>query len=77
MSVVQDSKKLSEKKRADLLPQIIEKSVEYEINMNYIGNMDLKNNGYLTKIHMESLREFGPIDGFHRYSYQPVKDGIK
>lgn len=33
--------------------------------------------GYGTKIHMETLKEYGPIEGFHRFSYQPVKDNIK
>ncbi len=33
--------------------------------------------GYGTKVHMEALQKYGPIEGFHRYSYQPVKDNIK
>ncbi len=36
-----------------------------------------KHKGYGTKIHMEALQKYGPIEGFHRYSYQPVKDSIK
>ena len=33
--------------------------------------------GYGTKVHMEKLKKYDPIEGFHRYSYQPVKDSIK
>lgn len=33
--------------------------------------------GYGTKEHLEKLKEYGPIEGFHRYSYQPIKDSIK
>lgn len=33
--------------------------------------------GYGTKEHLEKLKEYGPIEGFHRFSYQPVKDSIK
>lgn len=33
--------------------------------------------GYGTKLHLEKLKEYGPIHGFHRFSYQPVKDSIK
>ena len=33
--------------------------------------------GYGTKVHMEALQKYGQIDGFHRFSYQPVKDSIK
>jgi ribonuclease HII len=36
-----------------------------------------KHKGYGTKIHMEALQKYGPIEGFHRFSYQPVKDNIK
>lgn len=36
-----------------------------------------KHKGYGTKVHMEALQKYGPIDGFHRFSYQPVKDSIK
>ncbi len=33
--------------------------------------------GYGTKLHLEKLKEYGPIEGFHRMSYKPVKDNIK
>jgi len=33
--------------------------------------------GYGTKEHLEKLKEHGTIEGFHRFSYQPVKDSIK
>lgn len=33
--------------------------------------------GYGTKEHLKKLKEFGPIKGFHRFSYQPVKDSIR
>lgn len=36
-----------------------------------------KHKGYGTKAHMEALQKYGPIKGFHRFSYQPVKDSIK
>ena len=36
-----------------------------------------KHKGYGTKIHMEALQKYGPIEGFHRFSYQPVKDSFK
>lgn len=33
--------------------------------------------GYGTKLHLEKLKEYGPIDGFHRMSYKPVKESVK
>lgn len=36
-----------------------------------------KHKGYGTKVHMEALKKYGAIEGFHRFSYKPVKDNIK
>ena len=35
-----------------------------------------KHKGYLTKVHLEALKEHGPCE-IHRMSYKPVKDSIK
>ena len=29
--------------------------------------------GYGTKLHLEELKQFGPIKGLHRFSYKPIK----
>ncbi len=31
-----------------------------------------KHKGYGTKMHMDALKKYGPIEGVHRYSYKPV-----
>ena len=36
-----------------------------------------KHKGYGTKIHMEALKKYGPIEGFHRFSYRPVRESVK
>ena len=33
--------------------------------------------GYGTKLHLDKLKEYGPIEGFHRMSYKPVKESFK
>lgn len=33
--------------------------------------------GYGTKVHMEKLKELGPIENFHRKSFAPVRDSVK
>lgn len=33
--------------------------------------------GYGTKLHLEALKLYGPIEGFHRMSYKPVMNNIK
>ena len=35
-----------------------------------------KHKGYLTKVHLEALKKYGPCE-IHRMSYKPVKDSIK
>ena len=162
ISGLNDSKKLTEKKRAELFPQIIEKAVDYElvkmspqevdelnifqarmegfkrainilakrtgatyavidgnkkpegtnIETDFLVKADAilpgvscasivakhshtlyikelckqdlykkygfdSHKGYGTKLHLEKLKEYGPIEGFHRMSYKPVKDSIK
>lgn len=36
-----------------------------------------KHKAYGTKVHMDALKEHGPIPQFHRYSFQPIKNSIK
>lgn len=36
-----------------------------------------KHKGYGTKLHLDKLKEYGPIQGFHRMSYKPVKENLK
>lgn len=162
ISSLNDSKKLTEKKRAELFPQIIEKAVDYELvkispqevdelnifqarmegfkrainilakrtgatyavidgnkkpegtnietdflvkadailagvscasiiakhshtlYINELCKQELykkygfeSHKGYGNQLHLEKLKEYGPIEGFHRMSYKPVKDSIK
>ena len=35
-----------------------------------------KHKGYLTKVHLEALKEHGPCE-IHRMSYKPIKESIK
>jgi len=162
ISGVNDSKKLSEKRRAELFPQIIERAVDYEIvriSPQEVDRLNIfqarmegfrraievltkrtgatyavidgnkkpanttvetdvlikgdallsgiscasilakhshtvaittlssqepyskygleKHKGYGTKVHLEALEKYGPIEGFHRFSYKPVQNSAK
>jgi ribonuclease HII len=35
-----------------------------------------KNKGYGTKEHFAALKKYGPIEGFHRFSFEPIKSMI-
>lgn len=36
-----------------------------------------KHKGYGTKVHLDALKMYGPIEGFHRFSYKPVIENKK
>lgn len=36
-----------------------------------------KHKGYGTAVHLEALKLYGPIKGFHRFTYEPVRKCIK
>lgn len=36
-----------------------------------------KHKGYGTVVHLKALEIYGPIEGFHRFSYEPVRKSIK
>lgn len=41
-----------------------------DVNQHYHFN---ENKGYLTKKHLQALKQYGPIKNFHRFSYKPIK----
>lgn len=43
------------------------------LNPNYSKYDLIKHKGYGTKSHLEALAKFGPIQGFHRFSFAPVR----
>lgn len=45
----------------------------YELDKKYPEYNIKKNKGYGTKDHMDALKEHGPVEGLHRFSYAPIK----
>lgn len=45
----------------------------YELSQKYPQYLFQINQGYLTKKHLELIRQYGVIEGIHRFSYKPIK----
>ncbi len=44
-----------------------------ELDKKYPEYEIAKHKGYGTKVHMDALKKYGPIQGLHRFSYAPIK----
>ena len=59
---------------ASIMAKVTRDHICYELDKKYPQYEIAKHKGYGTKLHLEKLREFGPIKGLYRYSYGPVKE---
>ena len=57
---------------ASILAKVTRDNIMEEIDMKYPQYMIKKHKGYPTKLHLELLKQYGPIKGLYRYSYKPV-----
>ena len=58
---------------ASIMAKVTRDHICYELDKQYPQYEIAKHKGYGTKLHLEKLKEFGPVKGLHRYSYAPVK----
>ena len=59
---------------ASIMAKVTRDHICYELDKKYPQYEIAKHKGYGTKLHLEKLREYGPIKGLYRYSYGPVKE---
>ena len=79
-----DSKKLTEKKREEYYPVIMQKALAVSVSIVEADEIDKKHpeyefkkhKGYPTKKHLELIEMYGIIDGYRR-TYGPVKKYIE
>lgn len=57
---------------ASILAKVTRDNIMAEIDLKYPQYMIKKHKGYPTKLHLELLKQYGPIKGLYRYSYKPV-----
>jgi len=62
---------------ASILAKVSRDRLMEEIALKYPQYGFEKHKGYGTKVHMEALKEYGPIPSIHRVSFAPVKALIK
>lgn len=58
---------------ASIMAKVTRDHICYELDKKYPQYEIAKHKGYGTKLHIEKLKEYGPIKGLYRYSYGPVK----
>lgn len=59
---------------ASIMAKVTRDHICYELDKKYPEYQIAKHKGYGTKIHMEALKKYGPVQGLHRFSYAPVKE---
>lgn len=59
---------------ASILAKVTRDRIMKDIDRKYPQYQFHKHKGYPTKLHIELLNTYGPIEGLYRYSYGPVKD---
>lgn len=58
---------------ASILAKVTRDRYMEELEKKYPNFKFSVHKGYGTKLHMEELKQYGPIEGIHRKSYAPVK----
>ncbi|MGM9873975.1 MAG: ribonuclease HII [Bacilli bacterium] len=59
---------------ASIIAKVTRDHICYELDKKYPLYQIAKHKGYGTKIHLEALKKYGPIEGVHRYSFGPIKN---
>lgn len=62
---------------ASILAKVARDRYMIEIANKYPEYHFDSNKGYGTIEHLKAIQKFGPIKGFHRFSYRPIKEIIK
>ena len=58
---------------ASIIAKVTRDHICIELEKEYPNFKISKHKGYGTKLHLDELKEYGPIKGLHRFSYKPIK----
>lgn len=58
---------------ASIMAKVTRDHICYELDKLYPNYQIAKHKGYGTKLHMELLKKYGPIEKLYRFSYAPIK----
>ncbi len=59
---------------ASIIAKVTRDHLMEELGRKYTNYGFEIHKGYGTKMHLEALEKYGPIEGIHRFSYRPVKN---
>ena len=59
---------------ASIVAKVTRDHICYELDKRYPEYQIAAHKGYVTKLHMEMLKKYGPIKKIYRFSYKPVKE---
>ncbi len=59
---------------ASIIAKVTRDHICYELDKKYPNYLIAKHKGYVTELHMEILKKYGPIKEIYRFSYKPVKN---
>ena len=62
---------------ASVIAKVIRDRQMVNLDQAYPGYGFARHKGYGTKAHLEALKNFGPIEGQHRFTFAPVKKLIR
>lgn len=59
---------------ASIIAKVTRDHIMYDLDKKYPQYGFKKHKGYGTKLHMDALKEYGPIKNIHRISFKPVQN---
>lgn len=74
LSLVKGDQKSVSIAAASIIAKVYRDRILDELHTKYPQYDFLHNKGYLTKKHIQALKDFGPIKSIHRFSYKPISN---
>lgn len=62
---------------ASIIAKVYRDKILDDLDKQYPQFGFAKNKGYGTQVHLNALKQYGPVKSIHRFSYKPVKATIK
>lgn len=76
-SIIKGDTKSQSIAAASIIAKVTRDRMMIELDKKYPEYGFAKNKGYGTIVHLNALKQYGPIPGLHRYSYRPVKQALQ
>lgn len=73
IKIIKGDQKVQAIAAASIIAKVTRDDLMLELDKTYPMYGFGHHKGYATKEHVEALRKYGPLQGIHRYSYEPVK----